>query len=181
MTATTGTSAARLAALFLRRESDADFTLLCQDRAIPVHSFVLVNTQVTFLHQSPLRWFEISGQISLRLPWPRIGWRKKDRKMELKDCSPDVLDIAVNFMYGIKVTKYFTKLRELLHLGKLSNMVAAFGRIAMKKKSNSTCPKHGNGIVKSREDFASDELFGDYVSSVLKPVPVVSDTLPFRP
>ena len=49
-------------------------------------------------------------------------------------------------------------------MGKLSNVMAAFGRIAMKKKSNSTCPKHGNGIVKSREDFASDELFGDYVS-----------------
>ena len=42
--------------------------------------------------------------------------------MELKDCSPDVLDIAVNFMYGIKVPKYFTKLRELLHLAELFMM-----------------------------------------------------------
>ena len=41
---------------------------------------------------------------------------KKDRKMELKDCSADALDVAVNFMYGIEVPKEFTDLRDLLHL-----------------------------------------------------------------
>ena len=156
---------------------------------------------------------------------------KKDRKMELKECSADALNVAVNFMYGIKVPEHFTQLPELLHLaelflmgnlsevvverlakeltkdnyleisktaelynkdsliskcalfvydqmadnvdwevmGKLPNVMAAFGKIAMKQKSSSNCPKHGNGIVKRREDFASDDLFGDYVGSVLKP------------
>ena len=152
---------------------------------------------------------------------------KKDRKMELKECSAEALDVAVNFMYGIKVPERFTELRELLHIaelfmmgnlaevvvqrlaeeltkdnyveisqtaelynkdslinkcarfvyfqmgdnvdweviGKLSNVMAAFGKIAMKKQSNCTCL----GVMKKRENFASDELYGDYVSSVVKP------------
>ena len=44
---------------------------------------------------------------------------KKDRKMELKDCSADALNVAVNFMYGIKVPEHFTQLPELLHLAEL--------------------------------------------------------------
>ena len=39
-----GTSASRLAALHLRRDKDADFSLCCQGTTIAAHSFLLAST-----------------------------------------------------------------------------------------------------------------------------------------
>ena len=42
--------------------------------------------------------------------------------MDLKDCSAEALEVAVDFMYGIKVPARFTELCELLHLAELFMM-----------------------------------------------------------
>ena len=47
---------------------------------------------------------------------------KKEKKMELKDCSAEALNVAVNFMYGINIPEDFTQHGELLHLADLFMM-----------------------------------------------------------
>ena len=148
---------------------------------------------------------------------------KKERRMELKECSVEALHAAVNFMYGINIPENFKEHGELLHLaelfmldnlkevveerlakaltksnylessqqaemysitslitkcgqfvyeefgdgdeinwedmGKLPKVMAVFGKRAMKGKEDRVPSK----VVKKREDFASDELYGDYV------------------
>ena len=44
---------------------------------------------------------------------------KKEKKMELKDCSAEALHVAVNFMYGINIPEDFKEHGELLHLAEL--------------------------------------------------------------
>ena len=44
---------------------------------------------------------------------------KKDKKINLKDCSLVALEVAVNFMYGIEVPEKFTELSELFHLSEM--------------------------------------------------------------
>ena len=74
------------------------------------------NHRSFFLHFSIFRseFFEVA----LTKDW----LEKKDRKMDLKDCSAEALDVAVNFMYGIKVPDQFTQLCHLLHLSELFMM-----------------------------------------------------------
>merc|ERR1719239_1926356 len=48
---------------------------------------------------------------------------KKEKRIELKDCSSKALEVAVDFMYGINIPKNFTKLRELLHIAVTFQMV----------------------------------------------------------
>jgi len=205
MTATTkaGTSVSRLAALHLRRDKDADFTLFCQGATIPVHSFLLASTSEYFEMALSKDWLE-----------------KKEKEMELKECSAEALHVAVNFMYGINIPEDFKEHGELLHLaelfmmdnlkevieellakpltklnyleicqlaelysnsslipkcgnliyeefgksdeinweemGKLPKVMIAFGKRAMKGKEDMQ-------VFKKREDFASDQLYGEYI------------------
>jgi len=102
-TTTAGTSASRrLAALHLRRDKDADFTLSCQGTTIAAHSFLLASMSEYFEAALSKDWME-----------------KKERKMEVKDCSVGALNVAVNFMYGISIPGNFTEHGELLHLAEL--------------------------------------------------------------
>jgi len=197
-----GTSASRLAALHLRRDQDADFTLSCQGTNIPAHSFLLASTSEYFERALSRDWLE-----------------KKEKKMDLKDCSVEALHVAVNFMYGINIPEDFKEHAELLHLAelfmmdnlkevveerlaqaltkanylevsqiaelysitslitkcghflfeeigdrdeisweeivKLPKVVTAFGKRAKRGKEDM--------VLKKREDFESDELYGDYV------------------
>ena len=146
---------------------------------------------------------------------------KKERRMELKECSVEALHAAVNFMYGINIPENFKEHGELLHLaelfmmdnlkevieerlakvltklnyletsqlaelysntslitkcghfvfeefgdgaeinweemGKLPKVMIALGKRAMQGKEDMK-------VFKKREDFASDQLYGDYVS-----------------
>ena len=47
---------------------------------------------------------------------------RKEKKMELKDCSVEALKVAVNFMYGINIPEAFDEHGELLHLADLFMM-----------------------------------------------------------
>ena len=47
---------------------------------------------------------------------------KKEKKMELKECSAEALHVAVNFMYGINIPEDFKEHGELLHLAELFMM-----------------------------------------------------------
>ena len=47
---------------------------------------------------------------------------KKEKKMELKDCSAEALHVAVNFMYGVNIPEDFKEHAELLHLAELFMM-----------------------------------------------------------
>ena len=148
---------------------------------------------------------------------------KKERRMEIKECSVEALHVAVNFMYGINIPEDFKEHVELLHLaelfmldnlkevigkrlakaltksnylvigqiaelysntnlitkcghfvyeefgdgdeinweemGKLPKVMAVFGKRAMKGKKDRVPSK----VLKKREDYASDQLYGDYV------------------
>jgi len=201
-----GTSVSRLAALNLRRDQDADFTLYCQGTTILAHSFLLASTSEYFEMALSNDWLE-----------------KKEKKMELKECSAEVLHVAVNFMYGINIPEGFKEYDELLRLAdlfmmdnlkeviderlakaltkssyleisqlaelyshtnlitkcgdfvfeefgdsdeinweemvKLPKVMAAFGKRAMKGKKNRVATKY----FKKKEDFASEELYGEYV------------------
>ena len=150
---------------------------------------------------------------------------KKERRMELKECSAEALHVAVNFMYGINVPEDFKEHGKLLHLaelfmmdnlkevteerlakaltksnylessqqaemysitslitkcgnfvfeeigdkvyweemGKLPKVMIAFGKRAIK----------GKEVIKKREDFASKELYGEYVMQNVKKGSVV--------
>jgi len=100
-----GTSVSRLAALNLRRDQDADFTLYCQGTTILAHSFLLASTSEYFEMALSNDWLE-----------------KKEKKMELKECSAEVLHVTVNFMYGINIPEGFKEYGELLHLADLFMM-----------------------------------------------------------
>jgi len=100
-----GTSVSRLAALNLRRDQDADFTLYCQGTTILAHSFLLASTSEYFEMALSNDWLE-----------------KKEKKMELKECSAEALHAAVNFMYGINIPEGFKEYGELLHLADLFMM-----------------------------------------------------------
>jgi len=105
MTSLTGISAARLSDLHLSRDTDADFSLLCQGNTIAAHSFILAAASKYFEMLMSKDWME-----------------KKEKRIELKDCSSKALEVAVDFMYGINIPKNFTKLRELLHIADLFMM-----------------------------------------------------------
>jgi len=203
-----GTSAFRLAALHLRRDKDADFTISCQGNNIAAHSFLLASTSEYF-------------EIALSKDW----MEKKEKKMEIKDCSVEALKVVVNFMYGINIPEDFDEHGELLHLaelfmmanlkevvveklakalsksnyleisqiaelyntsslinkcahfvfeemsdcdeinwedmGKLSKVITAFGKRAIKGKGISVANEVA--YVKKRDDFDSDELYGEFV------------------
>jgi len=203
-----GTSASRLAALHLRRDQDADFTLSCQGTNIPAHSFLLASTSEYFERALSRDWLE-----------------KKEKKMDLKDCSVEALHVAVNFMYGINIPEDFKEHAELLHLAelfmmdnlkevaeerlaqaltkanyletsqiaelysstslitkcghflyedigdgddisweeivKLPKVMTAFGKRAKRGKEDVVVPLK---VLKKREDFESDELYGEYVA-----------------
>lgn len=205
-TTNTGTSVSRLAALHIRRDKDADFTLSCQGTNIPAHSFLLASTSEYF-------------EIALSKDW----LEKKEKKMDIKECSVSVLHVAVNFMYGINIPEEFKEYRDLIHLadlfmmdnlkevieerlekalskanyleisqiadlysntslitkcgnfmyeefgdgdeinweemGKLTKVMTAFGKSAMKAKEGGVPLK----VMNKREDFASDEAYGKYV------------------
>ena len=47
---------------------------------------------------------------------------KKEKKMDLKDCSVEALHVAVNFMYGINIPEDFKEHAGLLHLAELFMM-----------------------------------------------------------
>ena len=47
---------------------------------------------------------------------------KKERRMELKECSAEALHVAVNFMYGNNVPEDFKEHGKLLHLAELFMM-----------------------------------------------------------
>jgi len=98
-------SASRLASLYLRRDKEADFSLICQDTIIAAHSFLLASTSEYFEMALSKDWME-----------------KKEKKMELKDCSAEALNVVVNFMYGINIPEDFTQHGELLHLADLFMM-----------------------------------------------------------
>ena len=44
---------------------------------------------------------------------------RKEKKMEVKDCSVEALKVTVNFMYGINIPEDFEEHGELLHLADL--------------------------------------------------------------
>ena len=52
----------------------------------------------------------------------REWMEKKEKKMVLKDCSAEALNVAVDFMYGIQVPEDFTQYGDLLHLAELFMM-----------------------------------------------------------
>ena len=54
--------------------------------------------------------------------WNGVLMEKKEKKMVLKDCSAEALNVAVDFMYGIQVPEGFTQYGDLLHLAELFMM-----------------------------------------------------------
>ena len=154
-------------------------------------------------------------------------WQEwEEKKMVLKYCSAEALNVAVDFMYGIQVPEGFTQYGDLLHIaelfmmenlkevvverlannlsrgnyletsktaelykatrlidqcahfvheemsesdeidwkemGNLPTVMAAFGRKAMNRKSD--CAQCGLfKPLKKREDFASKDLYGEFV------------------
>merc|ERR1712192_83354 len=51
-----------------------------------------------------------------------MGTERKEKKIELRDCSVEALNVAVNFMYGIDIPEDFEEHGELLHLADLFMM-----------------------------------------------------------
>jgi len=105
MTCSTGISAARLADLHISRDTDADFSLLCQGTTIAAHSFILAGASKYFEMLMSKDWME-----------------KKAKRVKFEDCSARALSVAVDFMYGINIPMDFTGLRELLHIADLFMM-----------------------------------------------------------
>jgi len=95
----------RLAALNLRRSTDADFTLVCQGTEVKAHSFVLAVWSDYFESAQSGSWVE---NISKRI--------------EFKDFTAEALAIAVDFMYGIPIPENFKEGGELLRLADLLMM-----------------------------------------------------------
>jgi len=95
----------RLAALHLRRNTDADFTLICQGTEVKAHSFVLATWSDYFELAQSGNWVENTS-----------------KKIEFKDCTADVLHAAVNFIYGISIPDNFKEGPGLLCLADLLMM-----------------------------------------------------------
>ena len=70
-------------------------------------------------------------EVALSKDW----MEKKEKKMELKDCSVEALNVAVNFMYGINIPEDFEEHGELLHLAELF-MMANLKEVVVEKLAN---------------------------------------------
>ena len=77
---------AAMARLHEDREN-ADFTLVCGDHTFKAHSFILSA-------RSPFFKTALESQLM----------EKKEKTMEIHECSPEVLTEVIRFMYGIGIT-----------------------------------------------------------------------------
>ena len=77
---------AAMAKLHEDREN-ADFTLVCGDQTFKAHSFILSA-------RSPFFKTALESQLM----------EKKEKTMEIHECSPEVLTEVIRFMYGIGIT-----------------------------------------------------------------------------
>ena len=92
-----GTDLLAVMAGLARDAAAADFTLICEGVRRPVHTFVLKN-------RSP--FFETA----------LARWSGKERQMDIKECSVEVLDMVINYMYGINIHCKEENLEELLDI-----------------------------------------------------------------
>jgi len=98
-------SSTRLTALHVKRGLDGDFDLLCQGKTIRAHSFVLATSSAYFEAALSKEWKE-----------------RNSGRMELKDCSFEALEVAVDFMYHQPIPDGFSDNIELLHLADMLMM-----------------------------------------------------------
>ena len=109
-----GTNLLAVMAHLARDAAAADFTLICEGVRRPVHSFVLKNRS-PFFETALARWSD-SGE---------------ERQMEIKECSVDVLDMVINYMYGINIHCKEENLEEFLDISErfqILDLKAEIGR-----------------------------------------------------
>jgi len=99
----------------MKRESEGDFDLLCQGKIIKAHSFVLATSSPYFEAALSKEWME-----------------RNSGRIELKDCSYEALEVAVNFMYHLYIPDGFSENIELLHLADLLMMDDLKGYAALR-------------------------------------------------
>jgi len=145
-------SSTRLRALHMKRDSEGDFNLLCQGKTLRAHSFVLATSSAYFEAALSKEWME-----------------RNSGRMELKDCSYEALEVAVNFMYHLHIPDGFSENIELLHLADLLMMDDLKGKAAaLLAKSLS----HANYLETSQaaETYHADSLISKCAEFVLEKV-----------
>lgn len=145
-------SSTRLRALHMKRDSEGDFDLLCQGKTLRAHSFVLATSSAYFEAALSKEWME-----------------RNSGRMELKDCSFEALEVAVNFMYHLHIPDGFSENIELLHLADLLMMDDLKGNAAaLLAKSLS----HANYLETSQaaETYHADDLISECAEFVLEKV-----------
>ena len=104
-------------------QENADYTLECEGKTLRVHLFIL----------------------KLRSPYFKAGIstpmiEKEEMKMVIKKCTFEVLEQAINFIYGVDIAEDFSNLTELLEIAesfKMEGLKHAVG-IRLGKKINTS-------------------------------------------
>merc|ERR1719370_368974 len=99
----------------------------------------------------------------------RVGDAKSKTEIDVKDCSLEVLNCAVNFMYGTPVPEDFADTQGLLHqadLFMMEDLKKAVGFLIAKTLSLDTLSEIAPLAEKYRE-VTLQEICGDFISRPL--------------
>ena len=94
---------------------------------------------------------------------------KKDKKMNLKDCSLIAVEVAVNFMYGIEVPEKFTELPELFHLSEMF-MIENLTEVVIQRLNEEITAENYLEVCKIAEMYNKENLINKCALFVINQV-----------
>ena len=94
---------------------------------------------------------------------------KKDKKINLKDCSLVALEVAVNFMYGIEVPEKFTELSELFHLSEMF-MIENLTEVVIQRLNEEITEENYLEVCKIAEMYNKENLINKCALFVINQV-----------
>eukprot|EP00092_Neocalanus_flemingeri_P009105 GFUD01009803.1.p1 GENE.GFUD01009803.1~~GFUD01009803.1.p1 ORF type:complete len:309 (-),score=61.73 GFUD01009803.1:238-1164(-) len=83
-------------------EANTDFTVICGEKEIPVHSLVLAS-------RSPVFRAAVTGNFT----------EKKDKRIYIQGFSSKAVEEVVRFLYGFEIHEGFEEVEELIALGEM--------------------------------------------------------------
>jgi len=130
-------------------KEEGDIRLKCQGEVVKAHSLILSMRS---------KYFEIAFKTS-------VGDAKSKTEINVEDCSLEVLNCAVNFMYGTPVPEDFADTQGLLHqadLFMMEDLKTAVGSLIAKTLSLDTLSKIAP-LAEKYGEVTLQEICGDFI------------------
>ena len=130
-------------AMLVSDSETSDLTLVCGEERRRVHSFLLTNRSPYF--RASLAFVESS---------------EGRREIEVKDCTPEVLTQAVNFIYGVEIEDDFTDHAGLLDIAvkfKMQDLKDEVGMLIAKELDQDNYLEIGRRAEKYEADLLAEK------------------------